>query len=159
MESNQTAIPRRATGISCDNATLQQQVLNKHRITQAKFTEMARDFFGATIPGPKPIPASVIHDMISNLDCNEFKIRLTADENNMYSNHEIDIDIEQVKRFEVNYSIILFKGLFNIYHPTHVHFSKAISVDQFGTTKYDVIFVATNGTTPVYYGDLSDLLP
>lgn len=147
------------TGISCNDANLQQQVLLKHRITQAKFESMADDFFGGAAPGYREFPAQIIHDMIMDLDCNEFKLRLNADENDTQSNNEIDLAVEQVKRFDVHYSIVLFKAVLNTYNPTRIIFTKAISQDEYGTRRNDIVFAAMSGNTPVYYGDLSDLLP
>jgi hypothetical protein len=158
MESKQPVAESKVTRINCNDATLQQQVLNKHRITQAKYNSMVDDFFNSSVPA-KQIPAQAIHDLIMHLDCNEFKLKLEADENDMQSNGEIDLDVEQVKRFQVHYSLVLFKALLNNYNPTEVHFAKAIGADEFGTRKYDVVFVATQGNVPVYYGDLSDLIP
>lgn len=161
MDSNPTLKnDASATVINCNDATLQAEVLTRHRITPVKFNSMTAGFFGAVVPAPKHFNGQDILDIITGLDCNDFKIKLDADENDTQSNNEIGFSVEQQERIEVNYSIVLFKALFNEYELASIHFTKAATTNAAGTKKNDIIFIArTADNSPVYYGDLSDLLP
>lgn len=159
MESKLTEGPQ--VRIDCDDTVLQNRVLNRHSITAADYARMIDDFFPNEIADAKPHNnIQQLRDQVHQLDCNQFKIRIEADDTDTGTNGDIMFGFEEkMQEVVVNYSIVLFRALFRVHEPDQIFFSKAISINAAGEEKPDIVFKAMRGGEAVYYGDLSDVLP
>jgi hypothetical protein len=135
----------------CGNTTCQGYWVGLHRITSLEYVEMVSRFFQGREVDPKSYPADWID--FENIPCTSV-IRYVADETNVLNNNEVDVHEEP--GLTGKYSVGLFRGIIQLFHPHEFHFSKA--VDSEGNLT--VAFYATNAdNVPVYFGDLSSLYP
>lgn len=159
MENQVTKDP--LVRINCNDIALQNQVLADHSKTATEYAQMIDRFFPNEIAEAKPhVDVPQLRHEVNNRDCNQFKLRLEADGNDTGTNDDIMVDFEE-KRHEivVNYSIVLFRALFRVHNPDEIYFSKAISINEAGEEKQDIVFKAVRAGKDVYYGDLTDLIP
>lgn len=147
---------------SCNSTICQAEIRGFHRLRQDSFENMVTRFYEGPIPAGDTFRTPHVAGLLNGADCMTQRLRIFTGAGPM--GNQIDIEVTDLKKLEVNYSLQLFKGILQL-QPHYFVFYQATKFGEDCMPHDDIVFMAVRhdaaGGSPqvVYYGDASDLLP